>query len=83
MHFYEDAAVAKLDGPADAHRRASAYPGPPFGSLDDDLKVMVERFLEERGVTQHLALFVPDYIDIKEQKEYTRWLSNVKGFVDA
>ena len=30
-----------------------------------------------------LAIFVPDYIDMKEQKEYVRWLENVKSFVEA
>ncbi|KLP01209.1 MAM33-mitochondrial acidic matrix protein [Fusarium fujikuroi] len=46
-------------------------------------KVLMERFLEERGITQALAVFVPDYVDVKEQREYTRWLNNVKAFIDA
>lgn len=83
MFFYEDAKVAKIDSPEAAQKRADVYPGPPFGSLDEDLQVLMERFLEERGVTQALAVFVPDYVDVKEQKEYLRWLSNVKAFVDA
>jgi len=29
-----------------------------------------------------MALFIPDYIDYKEQKEYLRWLNNVKSFVE-
>ena len=29
-----------------------------------------------------MALFVPEYIDVKEQKEYTGWLQRVKGFVE-
>lgn len=83
MFFYEDAKVAKVDSPESAQKRADVYPGPPFGSLDEDLQVLMERFLEERGITQALAVFVPDYVDVKEQREYLRWLSNVKGFVDA
>ncbi|KAG6011468.1 hypothetical protein E4U43_008285 [Claviceps pusilla] len=83
MFFYEDAKVAKIDSPESAQKRADVYPGPPFGSLDEDLQVLMERFLEERGVTQALAVFVPDYVDVKEQREYLRWLSNVKAFVDA
>lgn len=83
MFFYEDAKVAKVDSPDAAQRRADVYPGPPFGSLDEDLQVLMERFLEERGVTQALAVFVPDYVDVKEQREYLRWLNNVKAFVDA
>lgn len=83
MFFYEDASVAKVDSPEAAQKRADVYPGPPFGSLDEDLQVLMERFLEERGVTQAMAVFVPDYVDLKEQREYLRWLSNVKGFIDA
>ncbi|KHN93811.1 glycoprotein suaprga1 [Metarhizium album ARSEF 1941] len=83
MFFYEDAKVAKVESPESAHKRADVYPGPPFGSLDEDLQVLMERFLEERGITQAMAVFIPDYVDVKEQKEYLRWLSNVKDFVDA
>ena len=83
MFFYEDAGLA-TDNTADgAHRRADHYPGPPFGTLDEDLQVLMERYLEERGVTQAMAVFVPDYVDIKEQREYQTWLTNVKAFIDA
>ena len=41
----------------------------------------VMRYLEERGINTRLALFIPDYIDHKEQKEYIKWLNNVKNFV--
>lgn len=83
LFYYDDAKVAKVESPEAAQKRADVYPGPPFGSLDDDLQVLMERFLEERGITQALAVFVPDYVDVKEQREYTRWLSNVKAFIDA
>ncbi|KAG6038905.1 hypothetical protein E4U41_003552 [Claviceps citrina] len=83
LHYYDDAGLAKMDTPELAHKRINAYPGPPFGSLDEDLQVLMERFLEERGITPALAVFVPDYVDAKEQKEYLRWLGNVKAFVDA
>lgn len=83
LFYYADAKLAKLETPEAAQQRADVYPGPPFGSLDEDLQVLMERFLEERGVTQALAVFVPDYVDLKEQNEYLRWLNNVKGFIDA
>ncbi|KAL2752156.1 hypothetical protein ACRALDRAFT_2114167 [Sodiomyces alcalophilus JCM 7366] len=83
LFYYEDAALANPATPADAQRRADVYPGPPFGSLDEDLQILLERYLEERGVTQALAVFAPDYVDVKEQREYVRWLNNVKGFVNA
>ncbi|KAH0493004.1 hypothetical protein TgHK011_007927 [Trichoderma gracile] len=83
MFFYEDATVARIDNPEAAQKRADVYPGPPFGSLDEDLQVLMERFLEERGINETLAAFVPDYVDVKEQQEYLRWLKNVRTFVDA
>lgn len=83
MFFYKDAALAKAESPDAAHKRSEVYPGPPFGSLDDDLQVLMERFLEERGVNSAMAIFVPDYVDVKEQREYLRWLNNVKTFIDA
>lgn len=83
MFFYEDATVARIDSPEAAQKRADVYPGPPFGSLDEDLQVLMERFLEERGINESLAVFVPDYVDAKEQQEYIRWLKNVRTFVDA
>ncbi|EGY20151.1 mitochondrial acidic protein MAM33 [Verticillium dahliae VdLs.17] len=83
MFYYEDAALATPTTPEGAQKKADVYPGAPFGSLDEDLQILMERYLEERGVTQALAVFAPDYVDVKEQKEYVRWLSNVKGFISA
>ena len=52
------------------------YVGPQFANLDEDLQVLLERFLEERGIDTRLALFVPEYIEWKEQQEYVRWLES-------
>lgn len=62
--------------------RRSLYTGPPFGQLDEDLQVLLERFLDERGINTSMALFIPDYIDMKEQKEYISWLGKMKTFVE-
>lgn len=70
-------AKADLANAASAEKewtRQSLYSGPPFGNLDEDLQTLMERYLEERGVDSALALFVPDYIEFKEQQEYIRWL---------
>jgi complement component 1 Q subcomponent-binding protein len=83
LYYYEDVNVAKMETPEAAQKRATLYPGPPFGSLDEDLQVLVDRFLEERGIDQAMAVFIPDYVDVKEQREYLRWLNNVKTFIDA
>ena len=56
--------------------RQSLYAGPPFENLDEDLQTFLERYLEERGVNAELANMIPDYIQVKEQKEYVRWLES-------
>lgn len=83
VYYYTDAAHATAKTADLVHERQDFYVGPPFANLDVDLQVMLERYLDERGVNTALAIFVPDYIDMKEQKEYVRWLENVKGFVEA
>jgi len=83
VYYYTDANLAKADSAEKEYQRQDMYVGPPFGNLDEDLQVLLERYLDERGINTALALFVPDYIDMKEQKEYLKWLSNVKAFVEA
>lgn len=83
MYFYKDAKLAHAPNAEATHSAQSLYPGPPFGTLDEDLQILMERYLEDRGINQELALFIPDYMDVKEEKEYLTWLSNVKAFVDA
>ncbi|KAL4926897.1 MAM33 family protein [Aspergillus undulatus] len=63
--------------------RQSLYAGPPFENLDEDLQTYIERYLEERGINAELATMIPDYIQVKEQKEYVRWLENFHNFVAA
>lgn len=58
------------------YKRRSLYTGPPFSNLDEDLQILLEKYLEERGVNTRMALFIPDFIDHKEQKEYIRWLNS-------
>jgi complement component 1 Q subcomponent-binding protein, mitochondrial len=83
VYYYGDASHAYAKTPEKVQERQDLYVGPPFGNLDEDLQVLLERYLDERGINTALAIFVPDYIDMKEQKEYLRWLENVKGFVEA
>ncbi|PWW80602.1 mitochondrial glyco protein [Tuber magnatum] len=80
--FYHKSAKLATAQTAEADwERRGIYAGPPFGNLDEDLQVLLERYLDERGINTALALFVPDYIDYKEQGEYVRWLENVHNFV--
>ncbi|TGZ81206.1 mitochondrial glyco protein [Ascodesmis nigricans] len=83
VFFLKNANLASARTAEADWERRGVYAGPPFSNLDEDLQVLLERYLDERGINTSLALFVPDYIDYKEQKEYLSWLENLKGFVDA
>lgn len=81
VFWYSDAKYFDPKSRPDELHARDLYNGPPFGNLDEDLQLLFEKYLEERDINTTLALFVPEYIDWKEQKEYLRWLSNVKNFV--
>lgn len=83
MYYYNDPAIAHSATPEAAHKERDVYPGPPFGTLDEDLQLLMEQYLDERGINSALAVFVPDYMDVKEHREYVTWLNNVKKFIDA
>ncbi|PWN18465.1 mitochondrial glyco protein [Microstroma glucosiphilum] len=83
ISFYKDSKLAtELTAEADWKRRG-LYIGPQFPTLDDSLQAQFETYLEERGIGEHLALFVPLFAEYKEQKEYCHWLGNVRDFVEA
>ena len=76
VYYFADKAVADPQNADHEWRRKTTYAGPPFGNLDEGLQIGLEKYLEERGVNTSMALFIPDYIDFKEQKEYIRWLES-------
>ncbi|KAI0641342.1 mitochondrial glycoprotein [Trametes meyenii] len=83
ISYYNDAKVGtELTAEADWKRRGY-YLGPQFDTLDVSLQDEFDKFLQERGINQTLAYFVPEYAEHKEQKEYVSWLKNVKDFVEA
>lgn len=82
VFYFPTADLAEPKTAEKDYERRALYTGPPFGNLDEDLQILLEKYLEERGVNTSMALFIPDYIDFKEQKEYLRWLGNVKSFVE-
>ncbi|ORY03416.1 mitochondrial glyco protein [Clohesyomyces aquaticus] len=79
---YPEADLADPQSAEKDFQRRTLYTGPPFGNLDEDLQILLEKYLEERGINTRMALFIPDYIDHKEQKEYVLWLNNLKSFVE-
>lgn len=83
ISFYSDAKLAsELTVEADWQRRG-LYVGPQFETLDEKVQEQFYAYLEERGIAADLALFIPELAEWKEQREYCKWLENVKVFVDA
>ncbi|TFY82446.1 hypothetical protein EWM64_g1565 [Hericium alpestre] len=83
ISYYRDSKIAnELTADADWKRRG-LYIGPSFDTLDIALQDEFEKFLQERGINESLALFIPEYAEYKEQKEYTKWLEGVKSFIEA
>jgi complement component 1 Q subcomponent-binding protein len=76
LHYFPSADLADPTTAEKDWSRRSLYTGPPFTNLDEDLQILLEKYLEERGINTRLALFIPDYIDHKEQKEYIQWLNS-------
>lgn len=76
VYYYQNAELADAQSADLNWSKRNLYAGPPFGNLDEDLQVLLERYLDERGINTSLALFVPDYVDFKEQREYLSWLSS-------
>ncbi len=81
--YYKDGKLADEQSAEADWQRRGLYIGPQFAELDEGLQNLFERYLEERGVDSALANFLPDYVEYKEQKEYTKWLQNMKAFVSA
>lgn len=76
VYYYPKAEIAEAETPETDFARADIYAGPPFHNLDPELQSMLERYLDERGINEQLASFVPDYVDHKEQREYLQWLES-------
>ena len=76
VYYFKDAELADAKTAELDWKRRNLYEGPPFANLDEDLQVLLERYLDERGVNTALAMWVPEYIDFKEQREYLNWLSS-------
>ena len=74
VHFYPNAKLTHPSTTAEATEADNLYGGPPFTNLDFELQTMYENYLQQRGIDERLAAFLPLYIDFKEQREYVKWL---------
>lgn len=75
--YYPDSSLSRED-----FDRYGLYRGPEFSSLSLSVQEQFEEFLQKRGLGEGAALFLPKYAAYKKQMEYSRWLQNVKGFID-
>jgi len=82
VSFYPDSRIGTELSPEADWKRRGLYIGPQFDTLDVGVQEEFEQFLQERGVNEQLASFIPLYAEHKEQREYVKWLSNVKEFID-
>lgn len=60
-----------------------AYEGPDFLDLDENLQKAFHKYLEIRGIKPSTTNFLHEYMIEKDNKEYLRWLKDVKKFVEA
>jgi len=82
ISFYDDTKVGtELTAEYDWKRRG-LYIGPTFDTLDVGLQDEFEKYLQERGINETVASFIPEFCAYKEQQEYVKWLGKVKTFVD-
>jgi len=81
ISFYTDTKVGtELTAEADWKRRG-LYIGPHFDQLDPAVQEAFEKYFEERGIDESLAMFIPEFAEHKEQLEYVQWLKNVQAFI--
>ncbi|ESQ35221.1 hypothetical protein EUTSA_v10008623mg [Eutrema salsugineum] len=63
-------------------RSPNAYIGPEFEEMEDELQDSLYQFLEERGISDDLAVFFHQYMKNKDKAEYIRWMETVKSYVE-
>lgn len=61
--------------------RRGDFGGPNFSEMDEKLIETFHKYIEERGFDSELSNFIADYVVLKEQNEYERWLKNLSDFV--
>lgn len=59
VQFFSEAELANALTHEDERKQAKVYKGPPFHNLDQDLQSLLEQYVDERGINQLVAGFVP------------------------
>ncbi|CAE8632866.1 unnamed protein product [Polarella glacialis] len=60
----------------------TSYNGPEFEDLDDKVQEALDEYLGEVGVSSEVCDFVDAMASDKEQREYVRWLTITKKFLE-
>lgn len=74
VHYFPNSDLAEAKTAELDWTRRTLYTGPPFANLDEDLQALIDQYTAERGIDTALALWIPEYMDHKEQREYVNWL---------
>lgn len=61
----------------------TSYNGPEFEDLDEKVQEALDEYLAELGMNDDVCDFIDAAALDKEQREYVRWLGDVKAFVEA
>ncbi|CAL9045835.1 uncharacterized protein At2g39795, mitochondrial [Musa acuminata AAA Group] len=59
----------------------SAYQGPKFSDLDENLQQALHGYLEARGIKSSLFDVLHKYMLNKDDREHLGWLKNIKGLI--
>lgn len=78
-HF-KDGSIPKDESSVGEAKRRSTYAGPLINELDSDFVDQLLSYMDQRGVTDELAVFITEFAFWKEQQEYENWLDAVANF---
>ncbi|CAG8548728.1 2258_t:CDS:2 [Paraglomus brasilianum] len=81
--FFADGSLVDGTSSEAEWKRRSIYNGPTYDTLDDDIQRLFDAYLQERGITASVALFIPSYAEYKEQQEYIKWIERLRNFLDG
>ncbi|CAK9323289.1 unnamed protein product [Citrullus colocynthis] len=58
------------------------YEGPEFNDLDENLQKAFHKYLVIRGIKPSTTNFLLEYMNNKDNREYSMWLKNLKSFIE-
>eukprot|EP00249_Psilotum_nudum_P008289 c21169_g1_i1 orf=238-1029(+) len=77
----EDPVIESVTFKANVDVADLPYEGPTFSDLDDKVRDGFQKYLISRRIDGNLGSYLLNYMFHKEQREYSRWLQNIKAFI--